>query len=252
MTVCPICNGKGKRIHIKPHPRTKVPITYIEWCLCTKSMAVSDSSYNPILSFLNEQYMPLNKIDKQLKFDPFNLRSNPFLFIYNTSYNDFCYHLKSVVMKYRFAKPSPLIYCCTSIDLLHKFYVAQEDGSCQHLSGTDKFDLMVVTLGTKEKNNQLNTCVAQVIYNRICSAKPIWLYCPFTVQGGIGGPADLNTLLNLCMYEHSKDLEEYVWNEFKRIILTPTKMQPRKIQTKTEKMGANFKRKQVNESKPKK
>jgi len=250
--VCPICNGEGKRVHIVTHKLYKIPIDCIEWCLCTKSKSVSESPNNPMLGFLGDQYLPLKEIDQQLKFDPENSKESSFLFIYNTEYNDFCLHLKSLIMKYRFAVPNPSIYCCTSIDLLQKFYVKQDDDTCEHLSGTDKFDLLVVMLGTREKNNQLNTCVSQIIYNRVLSTKPLWLYCPFTRAGGLGGKGDLSAMLGQCTYEYSKDLEEFVWNDFDRVVLKPTGMKPGKRDTKSQGMAADFKRTTIKESKPKK
>lgn len=250
--VCPICNGEGKKIHIVKHKQSKAPIACVEWCLCKKSRSVSESPSNPMLSFLGDQYLPIEKIDKQLKFDPEKPKESPFLFIYNTEYNDFCLHLKSIIMKYRFSIPNPLMYCCTSIALLQKFYVKQADDTCEHLSGTDKFDLLVVSLGTREKNNQLNTCISQIIYNRICSAKPLWLYCPLERTGGIGGKADLSAMLSHYEYEYSKDLEDFVWSNFEKIKLRSTGMTPGNKKTKAQDMGANFKRTSIKESKVKK
>lgn len=255
MDVCPLCGGSGKKIHVVEHKQTKLLKTSVEWCLCTKSTAVSESSYNPILSFLGNSYLPLDEIDKHLLFDPNNLTNkekNPNLFIYNTTFRDFCYHLKSIIIKYKFNDPNPLIYCCRAIDILHKFYVAQEDGSCQHLSGVNKFDLLVFTLDTKEKNDQLNTCVAQVVYSRICCAKPTWLYIPYEMQGRkkIKSDTDLDSLLCQCKYEKSKDLEEYIRVHYKKIVLKPTKLEPPPKDTETRAMATNFTVTTVKENKP--
>lgn len=242
MNECPLCGGNGKKIHIVRHKQSQLLKTSVEWCLCTKSRVVSESSYNSMLSYLGDTYINLENIDLQLIFKPDDLINSPNLFIYNTSFNNFCQQIKSTIIKYRFSEPNPLIYCCRSIDLLHKFYVAQEDGSCQHLSGTDKFDLLIVTLDTKEKNNQLKTCVAQIVYNRVCCVKPTWLYIPFSINMEMS-PDALKTMLSKCEFEYSDDLLDYITKYYKKIILKDVSDEQSKIQkTKSEKKAGNFKR----------
>lgn len=242
MSECPFCGGSGKRVHVVRHKQSRLRKTSVEWCLCTKSKAVSESTYNSMLSFLGDTYMDLKDIDKQLIFKPDELSESPNLFIYNTQFNNFCRHIKSVIMKYRFSEPNPLIYCCRSIDLLHKFYVAQEDGSCQHLSGTNKFDLLIVTLDTKEKNNQLKTCVSQVVYNRLCCAKPTWLYVPLSVQLKLSSEDQLKALLSQCEYEYSEDLLKYIHVKYEKIILKDINDETIPQKTKSEKQAGDFRR----------
>jgi hypothetical protein len=109
-------------------------------------------------------------------------------------------------MQRRFEDPAPSFLCCSSMDLLRDFYVQQTDGSNPQLSDINKFDLLVFTLDNREKNDQLKTCVAQVVYNRICIKKPTWIY--------INRPA-----LSQCTYEFSTDLEGYLENNFSKVHL---------------------------------
>jgi hypothetical protein len=99
-------------------------------------------------------------------------------------------------MMHRFDRPIK-IRCCTSLDLLKDFYVQQGDGSSPQLADVDKYDLLVFTLDNREKNDQLKTCVAQVVYNRLTIGRPTWIY--------INQPT-----LSACTYEFSNDLEEHL------------------------------------------
>ena len=111
--------------------------------------------------------------------------------------SNFYMNVKSVIMKYRFLKPFPTFYCCTSIDILKKFYVQQGDGSCPSLSDTNRYDLFVFSIDTIERNEALKSCVAQVVYNRLAVKKPTWIYSPLTST-------------DQCVQVYSDDLKQYL------------------------------------------
>lgn len=226
MTVCPICNGAGEQTVIVEHALSKRPKVCTRWCLCKKSSFVSESPYNKILAWLGEEYLPLEKIDPQLEFFPYVLPSCPNYYITNTSFKDFCLHIKSIIMKYRFINHAPYIYCCKSIDLLQNFWVRQNDGTSPSLTDVNKFDLLVVTFDTKEKNDQLKTCVSEVVYNRLCVRKPTWIYVP-----GSG--------LTMTAYEYSEEMVEYL-ERFKKVTLNAIDHNPVPIMTKSKKKASTF------------
>lgn len=170
--VCSICKGEGKRIvFIKERMKT---IT--EWCICFKSKYISQM-YS-MLEPLRGNYLPFDKIDSKLVFKPNELSKSPNIFIVDTDLTTFLLNIKSVIIKYRFTNNPSSIYLCKSIEILKKFYVQQNDGTSPSLSDLDKYDLVIFTLDTKEKNDQLKTCVTQVVYNRLCITKPTWVYLP--------------------------------------------------------------------------
>lgn len=173
---CPLCDGEGKRIVVVRNSMTNRMKTITEWCLCVKSKYISET-YG-MLESLKDTYLPLDKIDKKLIFRYDDLSKSPNLLIVNTDRDTFNLHIKSVLIKYRFISNPPFIYYCRSIDLLKKFYVQQEDGLFPSLTDLNRYDLVIFTLDTIEKNAQLSNCVAQVVYNRINIAKPTWIYLP--------------------------------------------------------------------------
>lgn len=129
-------------------------------------------------------------------------------------------------MKYGFSAPAPLFLCCDAMEILKRFYVAQGDGSSPSLSDINKYDLLVVVLGTSEKNDQLKTCVSQVVYNRLSIKKPTWIY--------------LRVPYGLCIQEQSAELEEHM-KKFERVTLTNTHMQTPILNSKTKDLAEDFK-----------
>jgi hypothetical protein len=209
MKTCPLCGGAGKRIVTIRHSASNMMKTAVQWCICTKSKFVSENSHHRILAGLGEAYIDPDSVDPQLKFDPENLDKCPNLLIVETDDISFRFHVKATIMKHGFAVPPPLFYCCDSIDILKKFYVAQDDGSSPSLSDLNKFDLLVIILGTNEKNDQLKTCIAQVVYNRLSIRKPTWIY--------------LRVPMGNCNQERSEELEEYL-KRFQRVSLKNIRM----------------------------
>jgi hypothetical protein len=72
----------------------------------------------------------------------------------------------------------------------------------------DNFDLFIFSLGTREKNLQLNTVVSQVIYSRLKERKPTWIFQP-------------TDRLAECIQEYSPELEDYL-KEYKHLRLDST------------------------------
>jgi hypothetical protein len=188
-----------------------------------------------MLEPLKETYLPLNKIDKRLIFKPDELSKSPNIYIINTDIDTFYLHIKSILIKYKFIDNPPSIYLCKSINILKRFYVKQEDGSTPSLSDLNKFDLVIFTLDTKEKNDQLKTCVAQVVYNRLCIFKPTWIYLP-----------ELTMLENTI--EYSEELKSYLnpltgaKKAFTSISLTGTGIKVKTTQTINQSRAEGFSR----------
>lgn len=174
MSVCPLCNGAGEKDFVETHPYTKLKRVVTQWCLCKKSEQVS--AENPMLGWLSKNYLPLEDVDEQLLFLPKDLKS-PNLLILNTDYQSFCLHMKSVLIKYRFIDEVS-VKLCKAFNLLKDYYVEQPDGSKPSLHDLNNFDLLIFSLDTKQKNDQLNTCVSEVVHNRLCACKPTWIYLP--------------------------------------------------------------------------
>jgi len=208
MSTCKLCGGEGKKIVIVRHPQTGLSKVVVDWCLCMKSKFVSDTPAYKLLKRLKpiERYLPFDDIDQQLKFYPEDLRVSPNLLIRSDPEDLFYLNLKTIIMRHRFDDPPPTFLCCTSLDLLKDYYVQQNDGSAAQLADIDKFDLLVFTLDNREKNDQLKTCVAQVIYNRLAIKKPTWVY--------INKPT-----LSSCAYEYSEELEEHLKLSFTPVML---------------------------------
>jgi len=228
MTTCPLCNGAGKKIVVTRHSQSNAPKTAIEWCLCMKSRFISESVSNKPLAWLKDIYLPIEEIDPQLDFDPINLQKNPNLLIKATDFETFCLHVKSVLIKHRFQEPIPSIHFCRAIDILHDFYVQQEDGTSPHLSETDKFDLLITSLDTEEKNDKLKTCVAQIVYSRKCHHKTTWVYLP-------------RPTLSACTQEYSTELDELL-KSYEVVTLISKHIEFRESITKSKEAAANFMR----------
>jgi hypothetical protein len=221
--ICPYCKGEGKTVVVVPHPFIKDRFkTVIKWCVCMKAKFVAESPENTILSNLEGDIVL--KINKELVFIPDDLGHSPNLLI-KGDYNTFCNHLRSVIIKYRYADPSSSIYCCNSIDILQRFYVAQSDKTCPGLSETEKYDLLVICLGALEKNDQLNTCVAEVTYARKKKRKPVWIFMPYQT-------------LELCKYEKSPELEELL-KEYEPVVIVDEKIKVNR-DTKVNNNASNF------------
>jgi hypothetical protein len=173
MSECTLCDGSGKRIVVVPNPHNaNMKKAEVEWCLCMKSRSVS--SQNMMLGWLGDTYLPLEEVDKQLVFCPDKLIWSPNLLIQNTNFQSFCLHIKGTIMKYRFRDPIPSIYLCKAMDILKKYYV--EPG--ERILNLNRHELLIFTLDTKQKNDQLNTCVNEVVNNRLQTCKPTWIYLP--------------------------------------------------------------------------
>lgn len=198
---CALCDGSGKKYTVIKDKRTGLSKWGCTLCACKKSEIVSQNY--PYLGYLDRKYLPEEDLHKDIVFNPIDLSSSPNLLIIGSSW-DFRLHLKTIIMKYRFLDPAPAIYCCSSIDILQKFYVKQNDGSSPQLSSTDKFDLLAFALDNFEKNEQLKTCIAQVVYMRK-NKKPTWILQPH------------RSLVD-CKWEYSLELQELL-ESYKKIIL---------------------------------
>jgi len=196
--VCSICGGMGKTIVKAQHGQSGMTKTAIQWCICTKAHLISESPNFRLLASLGGSY-PL-KIHPELQFDPKKLQDSPNLLI-TGDFDTFRLQVKGVIINYRFRDPSPSLYCCSAINILQTFYVQQEEG--YRLSDVEKFDLLVFTLGTREKNAQLNTVVSEVVYSRLKAKRPTWIYLP-------------TENLADCVQEYSQELKEYL-EKYKRI-----------------------------------
>jgi len=176
MAKCPLCNGSGREFVKGIHPITKMEKLDVKWCLCKKSAYISYKY--PLLAMLGDVYMPLDKVDKNLVFLRNDLAKSPNLLIKGTPFWTFCHHIKSTFMKYHFMAPEPSMTVIKAYDILKKYYVEQVDGTSPQLADLNRFDLLVFTLDTKQKNDKLNTCIHEVIYNRLCACIPTWIYLP--------------------------------------------------------------------------
>ena len=191
-SVCSICGGEGKAIVKATHGQSGMGKTAVQWCICTKSRMISMSPSFRLLSSLGDNY-PSN-INPALQFYPNEPEKSPNLLI-TGNYDTFRLQVKGVMINHRFRDRSLSLYCCSAIDILQTFYVKQEEG--YKLSDVENYDLFVFTLGTREKNAQLNTVISQVVYSRLKVKRPTWIYLPFAKL------AD-------CIQEYSLDLEDYL------------------------------------------
>lgn len=225
--VCPLCDGVGERLvrrklpngMYKPQPDTEI-------CMCRKAEFVAAESR--MLDSI-EGWLRLEEIDSQLKFEPAKLSRSPNYFITKTDFDTFGINAKSVMMHYRFKDPPHSIMCCNSIDILHKFYVKQNDGTSPTLSETEKYDLLIIMLGTMQKNDQLKTCVAEVVQQRL-RRKPTWLFMP-----------DNFATLEACKFEYSPELESMMKKpNYVTVNLKPKDVGTRKTITASSSNAANF------------
>jgi hypothetical protein len=202
MNKCPLCDGAGEHLVVVEDPKTGRKRINSEYCLCKKSEFVSDQF--SLLNFLGGDYLPLEKVNPKLKFYPYKLNESP-NYIIMSDFTTFCYHVKSVIMQYRFITPAPHIYLCRAIDILQKFHVPQEDGITPHISATNKFDLFIFTCDTYESNQKLDGVIAQVVNNR-CGRNPTWIHITRAFEN--------------CKYEYSAELSEMI-KDYKRVALDP-------------------------------
>jgi len=220
MPKCKICGGSGERLVVVKDPRTGRKKVTSEYCLCKKSSFVSSSF--PLLNSTGNSYLPLDKVDENLKFLPNKLDKSPDLII-QSDFPTFAFHVKSVVMENRFKTNAPHIYICRAIDILQKFHVPQEDGTTPHISSLDKFDLFIFTCDTYESNQKLDGVIAQVVNNRK-GRKPTWIHMTRPFEN--------------CKYEYSDELSHLV-SDYKRIKLKPLNKALKK-NSKTQSEAANF------------
>ena len=222
---CPLCNGEGYRSIKIIHPHTKKPWIKKEPCLCTLSSHISE--VHKLLSYLGAYYLPFEKSHKELVFTPKELAKSP-NFLISGDYESLCLNVKNLIMKNWLKEPRPSVRFSRAIGVLHDFYVKQNDGSSPQLSEIDKYDLVVICLDTQEKNAQLGTCIAQVVYSRSTKKRPTWLYLP------PGRPT-----LSSCPQEYSEDLNRLT-ADFKKIMLNSTDTSRTTIITDSQDDAANF------------
>lgn len=191
---CPLCGGDGKRLVLFKSIHTGREKVKVKICDCRVSSLVSEEY--PLLSSLGDNYLPYERMDPQLVFKPADLRTSPNLLI-RGDYDTLRYNIKSLIMRYRFEDPKPQFLFTRSISIMHDFFVPQSDGETPHLTYTNRFDLIIVCLGTMEHTEKLRTCLAQVVSMRAQDRRPTWLYLP---EDRVG--------LEQCTYEYSDDLKK--------------------------------------------
>lgn len=227
MSVCPLCNGDGERLVRRKLPNGLYkPFPDTEICLCRKAEFVAAESR--MLDSI-EGYLMLDEIDKQLKFVPDKLGKSPNYFITKTDFETFGINAKSILMHWRFTDPPRSMLCCNAIDILHRFYVQQSDGTSPTLAETEKYDLIIIILGTMQKNDQLKTCIAEVVQSRL-KRKPTWIYMPDNLPS-----------LEACKFEYSPELEDMVGkSRYEHISLTPRNVKTKNKSSVTASAAANF------------
>ena len=176
MAECQICDGSGRKFVKVIDPITKRKKMNVDWCLCKKSECIS-SEYL-LLKMLGGVYLPLENVDKKLIFLPNDLSKSPNLLIQGTDFQSFCLHIKSVIIKYYFLDPAPLVCFCRAFDILKNYYVEQNDRSNPQIADLNKYHLLIFTLDTKQKNDQLSTCIHEIVHLRMCACLPTWIYLP--------------------------------------------------------------------------
>lgn len=201
---CPLCKGRKERMVIIKSPRYKMTKLASIPCWCLLSELVS--SEFDLLKAIPTSYLKPEDVDSRLMFLPDDLRGTSNLIIQG-SFDTFLLHIKSLFMQYRFHDPRPLFLLSRSIGILQKFYVKQADGTCLNLSETSKYGLVVIVFGVREKNQQLASCMLQVIQNRIQEKRPTWIFLP-----------DSRASLAECEYEYTPELGAML-GEFKRVTL---------------------------------
>lgn len=219
--ICPLCNGEGERLVVVVDEKTGRKKINSQYCLCKRSEYISEQY--KLLTFLGKDYLAPEKVHKALQFFPKDLSKSPNLLIMS-DFNTFCYHLKSVIMQYRFMVPAPPVYFCRAIDILQKFHVPQEDGTTPHISATDLYDLFVFTCDTYESNQKLDGVIAQIVNNRL-GRKPTWIH--------------LARPFETCKYEYSAELAEMI-KDYKRVSLDVLGDKIVKPASKSQANAANF------------
>jgi len=221
MTTCPLCNDSPLQVVRVKSKRYGFVHAACKPCICYRSKGVTTNQNLRLLAFLGDEYLPPEEIDPQLDFDFDNLSKCP-NYIIKSSYDSLCLNVKGIVLK----NEEALIYACRSIDILHNFYVEQADGGHPKLSDTDKYDLMVITLDTEEKNLRLKNCIAQVVYSRRSIKKPTWLYQP-------------KASLAQCVQEYSPELEMYL-ESYKTVTLADKRRHSTDGITKSKQQASRF------------
>jgi hypothetical protein len=215
--ICPICNDANVLAKkIKHGQSNRIQMGHV-MCYCKKSEAVS-RMYSKMLGPLESLYLPSGGIDTRLDFT-----KNLFI---RGSYDSFLLQIKSIIVQNFLTEPQISIYFCRSIDLLHNFYVKQEDGSSPTLADTEKFDLIAFTLDTLEKNNQLKTCLAQIAHTRKCSRKATWVYMA-------------RESLSQCVQEYTPELQA-ILDTYTVVNLKDIGIGIQKELTQSQKSAANF------------
>lgn len=216
MIQCPLCGGSKYRGVVVTQPVFKIKIMKSQPCLCLTSKLVSEECPE-LLGDCSEEYIPFDRIDRQLVFDPTRISENPNFLIRG---NDglFRQNIKSIMMRHRFDDPATQILFCSSISVLRDFYVEQKDGSSISLADTNKYHLMVICLDTMQKNDQLKTCIAETVKIRLGNKRPTWLYLPV-----------FRKVLSDCTYEYSEELLGCVKNgNFQQIELVGEGNRPKR------------------------
>ena len=181
MDKCPICDGLGK-IPIKTKSIDGRTILGQGICYCVRSNVVSNE--HSLLQCLGDDYIPFEKIDDNFKIpDNWDTKEMNNYIIIDTESMNFCAHMKSFIMKHRFGENQMKIFCGSSIEVVHKFYVQQTDGKTPHLSALLNYDLVTLAFDNNELNRALQNCIAQVIGMRLWHKLPTWIYLskPITV-----------------------------------------------------------------------
>jgi hypothetical protein len=165
-----------------------------------------------LLSYLGEQYVPPDKIDARLNFNSENLVANPNLKLYGDPDSVYL-QIKALLMRHRFDQNTK-IYLMKSINIVHDFHVQQANGDVpQHISFLTNYSLLIIVVGTMERNEALAPCLAQVINNRMEAKKPTWVYIPPMATGMDG---------TIITQEKSPDVAQ-ILNEFDSVVLGSNK-----------------------------
>jgi len=212
---CQYCDGSGFIPAIRVNDLTKQKRIVHRECYCLRSSKIFFNPSYPLLTFLGEDlYLLPEAYDKQLKFTKeTKLKDIPNYLIEDTDNYSFNLHLKSVIMDHDFVSEYPLnFYYNTSIKVVHDFYVRpSEEASISDLR--EKFDIVILSFGTEERNDAMPTSLLAVLENRLNASKPTWIY--------------LKKPLPLCTEVIDREKRSYLdsFNEyfhgFKRISLTP-------------------------------
>lgn len=202
---CPLCGGTGETKVVVEHPDLKIKRVVSDPCLCMRSKYAQIQ--HKLLAPIQGRYRDPKKRDGRLEFIYPKINDSPnFLIKGNRStWITFLLEIKALIMENMFRNPSPEIMFCRSIDILQNYFVPQSDGTTLHLSATDRYDLLVLVFGSKEKNDALKTCMSQIVHQRN-GCRPTWIYM------------DVATLEH-CKWEYSEELEDLT-EGYKKITIT--------------------------------